>query len=182
MAKRSRKVHPIVTALRRVCAALATTGRFIRRHLPLPRRIPIEVVLADQVRRRALKREVARTVRSLQRILGELLPGDVVVVVQQAIPAEQELAGCCQLAQRPDQRRFALIRLALQVDGRRLSTDEVLATLAEQCVGLAMKEAPGVEHRVPVRLQPGERRTSFPPDPLRPLRDVSHDEPEPPAA
>ena len=129
MAKRSRKAHPVVVRLRRVLAPLAAAARFVWRHLPLPRRIPIEVVLADPSRRRALKRELAHTVRRLQKIFGELLPSDVVVVVQQAIPAERELAGCCQLAQRPDHQRFALVRLALQVNGRRLSTDEVLAAL-----------------------------------------------------
>ena len=185
MSKRSRKAHPIVVKLRKASAPLVAAARFVGRHLPLRRRIPIEVVLADAGRRRTLKREVARTVRRLQRLLGGLLPDDIVVVVQQAIPAEAELAGCCQLAQRPDKRRFALVRLALQVSGRRLSTDEVLAALAEQCVGLALQQAPGIDVRVPIRLEPGEsrhdRRTAFPPDPLRPFRDVSSDTPEPAA-
>ena len=185
MSKRSRKAHPIVLRLRRLSAPIAGAARFLGRHLPL-RRIPIEVVVADRGRRRALKRELARTVRRLQKLLGGLLPDDIVVVVQQAIPAERELAGCCQLAQRPDQQRFALVRLALQVSGRRLSIDEVLAALVEQCVGLALQQSPGIDVRVPIRLEPGEgradRRTAFPPDPLRPFRDVSSEPPEPPAA
>ncbi len=185
MAKRSRKVHPVVVRLRPVIGALAAVLRFVRRHLPLCR-FPIEVVLADKTRRRCLKRELARTVRRLQRVFGELLPSDVVVIVQQAIPADRELAGCCQLAQRPNRPRFALVRLALQVNGKRLTTDEVLAALTEQLVGLALQQAPGIDIRVPIRLEPGddgpaERRTPLPPSPLRPLRDVSADLPQPPA-
>ena len=185
MAKRSRKLHPAIARVRRIWQAMSAAACLVRRHLPLPRRIPIEVVLVDKTRRRSLKRELVRTVRRLHKVFGELLPADIVVVVQQAIPAERELAGCCQLTQRPDHGRFALIRLALQVNGRRLSTDEVLAALTEQCVGLALQQAPGIDIRVPIRLEPGEgseRRTAFPPDPLRPFRDVSSDRPEPPAA
>ena len=185
MAKRSRKVHPVVARLRPVLDVFAATARFIRRHLPQCC-FPIEVVLADKTRRRSLKRELGRTVRRLQKVFGELLPTDVVVVVQQAIPASTELAGCCQLAQRPNRQRLALVRLALQVNGKRLSTDEVLAALTEQLVGLALQQAPGIDIRVPIRLEPGddgpsERRTPLPPSPLRPLRDVSAERPEPPA-
>ena len=185
MAKRSRKVHPVLVRLRPVIHAARAVAHFVLRRLPLCR-FPIEVVLADKTRRRSLKRELARTVRRLQNVFGELLPSDVIVVVQQAIPGERELAGCCQLAQRPNRHRFALVRLALQVNGKRLSTDEVLAALTEQLVGLALQQAPGIDIRVPIRLEPGddgpaERRTPMPPSPLRPLRDLSADRPEPPA-
>ena len=171
MSKRSRKPRPIVRRLNHLCGLVALVLHWLAAHLPRPRRIPIEIVLADQSRRRGLKRTLRRSVGQLRKVLGDLLPQDVVVVVQQVIPAEHELAGCCQLGQRPDGQRFALIRLALQIKGRRLSTDEVIAALAEQCIGLAMNQAEGIKVRVPVQLEPAaweERRTPLPPDPLKP--------------
>ncbi len=172
MSKRSRKSNQISICIRQVARAVAAAVCCVFRHLPRWQRIPIEIVLADHNRRRGLKRELAHSVRRLQKILGDLLPTDIVVVVQQVIPAEGQLAGCCQIGQRKDQRQFALVRLALQVNGKRLSTDEMLAALAEQLIGLAMKEAEGFDFRVPIRIEPtaeaSETRTTFRPDPLAP--------------
>ena len=172
MSKRSRKSNRVGLCLRHVATTVAAVAGYVLQHLPRWRRIPIEIVLADHNRRRGLKRELAHSVRRLQKILGDLLPTDIVVVVQQVIPAEGQLAGCCQIGQRKDQHQFALVRLALQVNGKRLSTDEMLAALAEQLIGLAMKEAEGFQFRVPVRIEPtaqaNETRTTFRPDPLAP--------------
>ena len=61
------------------------------------------------------------------------------------------------------------MRRALQVNGRRLSTEVLLAALAEQCVGLATLGSPSV--LVPIDLEPGQpaehrRLSALPPDPL----------------
>jgi hypothetical protein len=61
----------------------------------------------------------------------------------------------------------------LQVDGRRLETDELLAALAEQCIGLALHEGGGTGVLVPIELEPARpieevHRNPLPPDPLAP--------------
>jgi hypothetical protein len=115
--------------------------------------VPVEVLIADKNRRRALERELRTGLRCLQRVLGAPLPTDLAVVVQQVITTDRQLAGCYQVGQLSDGRRFALVRLALQVHGQRLSTDELLAVLAEQCIGLATQDG-GPSVLVPVDLEP----------------------------
>jgi hypothetical protein len=132
---------------------------------------PVEVLVTDRTARRALERELRSGLRRLQRALGAPLPADLAIVVQQVITTERQLAGCYQLGKRWDGTQFALVRLALQVNGRRLSTDELLAALAEQCVGLATQGSPSV--LVPIDFErgqpPGARRlTALRPDPLAP--------------
>lgn len=131
---------------------------------------PVAVLIADRARRRAVEREVRRGLAHLQRVLGTTRPAELAVVVQQVITTDRQLAGCYHLGQRPDGSRFALVRLALQVNGRRLTTDELLAVLAEQCIGVLTQHSPSV--LVPVELEPGpaEPRRPAPlrPDPLTP--------------
>src|SRR5439155_23001134 len=98
--------------------------------------------------------ELRTGLRRLQRALGAPLPPHAAVVVQQVIRTDRQLAGCYQVGQRPDGCRLALIRLALQVDGRGLDTDELLAALAEQCIGLATQDSGGSSVLVPVELGP----------------------------
>ena len=86
------------------------------------------------------------------------------------------LAGCYQLGQRPGGTHFALVRLALQVNGRRLSTDKLLATNAEQCLGLATQQRPSV--LVPIDFEPVQpseirRLSELRPDPLAPDANAS---------
>ena len=133
--------------------------------------IPIEVLVADRRRRRAIERELRRGLRRLRRIVGASSPADVAIMVQQVITADRQLAGCYHLGQRPDGTPCALLRLALQVDGRRLGTDDLLAVLAEQWIALVQRQnGPGV--LVPVNLEPREARPAghhtLRPDPLGP--------------
>jgi hypothetical protein len=133
--------------------------------------VPVEVLIADRTRRRMLERELRRGLRRLQRALGAPLPAGLAIVVQQVIATNRQLAGCYQLGQRPDGSRFALVRLALQVNGRRLTTEELLAALAEQYIGLATQESASV--LVPIDFEPGQqsqarRPTALRPDPLAP--------------
>ncbi len=170
MPKRHHK-HPApwrrwLGAARARCAGAARrTWRAIRQWR---RPIPVEVLIADRARRRALERELRRGLARLRRVLGAPLPAELAVVVQQVIRTDRQLAGCYQLGQRPDGSRFALVRLALQVNGRRLTTDELLAVLAEQCIGVVAQQSPSV--LVPVELEPGpaepRRPTPLRPDPL----------------
>jgi len=168
-----------LSRLRAIRAKLTKTTRQLWHALRRWRRaVPVEVLIADHARRRALERELRRGLRRLQRALGAPLPDDLAVVVQQVIKTDRHLAGCCQIGQRPAGGRFALVRLALQVNGRRLGTDELLAALAEQCVGLAMRESGSPSVLVPVELEPvgpaelGHLRP-LRPDPLAPRPDGS---------
>ncbi|HVA85573.1 MAG TPA: hypothetical protein VNF73_04535 [Candidatus Saccharimonadales bacterium] len=151
--------------------AVAGIAGIVRRFLYRWRhRIPIEVLTADRAKRAAVGRELDRGLRRLRRVLGDALPGDLGIVAQHVIATDHQLAGCYQIGQRPDGNRFALIRLALQVNGRRLAIDELLAVLAEQCIGLAA-QGNGPTVLVPIDLEPGSppephRLTALPADPL----------------
>ena len=129
---------------------------------------PIQVLVKDRSKRRTIERDVRTGLRRLRRALGEAFPCDAVVVVQQVICTDRQLAGCYQLARQADGVGFALIRLALQVDGRQLSMDEVLSVLAEQCIGLAVQQAGGVGLLVPIELEPTGRSDDGRVDALRP--------------
>ena len=137
--------HHLLEVLRRLWAVLR------------PRRVPVEVLLTDRASRRALARQVRLGLRRLRRALGPSFPADVVVVVQQVVRADRPLAGCYEVAHRPDGQRWVLVRLALSVAGRSLSTDEVLGVLADQCCALAA-EQDGPRELVPFELRPAETR------------------------
>src|SRR5437764_15136394 len=117
-------------------------------------RIPVEVLITDRSRRRALERELRAGLKRLQRVLVTPLPSHVAVVVQQVIRTDRQLAGCYQVSQSREGARLSLIRLSLQVNGRRASTDELLAALAEQCIGLAAQQGGGPSVLVPVEFEP----------------------------
>jgi hypothetical protein len=139
-------------------------------------RIPIEVLVTNGTRRRKIERELRAGLRQLQRMLGERPVADVGVVVQQVITMDRQLAGCSHLGQRADGTQYALWRLALQVNGRPLAADELLAVLAEQWIGLA-KQRQGTSVLVPVDFEPSEATSSrrahtLPPDPLMPYSEV----------
>ena len=136
-------------------------------------RVPMEILVADRARRRKIERELRTGLHQLQRILGERPLGDIAVVVQQVITTDRHLAGCCQIGKRPDGTPCALWRLALQVNGRPLSSDELLAVLAEQWIVLASQ---GSNVLVPVDFEPREanptrRSPALRPDPLMPYPD-----------
>lgn len=166
-----------VRLLRTIAAQLGGGMRRLWGALRGARRgVPIEVLVADRTRRRSLERELRTGLGRLQRALGAPLPPHAAIVVQQVIRTERQLPGCYQVGRRPDGSRFALIRLALQVDGRGLETDELLAALAEQCIGLATQETGGSSVLVPVEFEsarPAEARRleALRPDPLVPPLD-----------
>ncbi|MDQ2741134.1 MAG: hypothetical protein M3Z66_02365 [Chloroflexota bacterium] len=120
-------------------------------HRPRDHAVPVEVLISGPWRRWLVARRLRTSVRRLQHILPLPPTLDVAVVVQTAIMAERQLPGCYQISQHPDGSRFALIRLALQVDYRHLTTDEILAVLAEQYIALTM-HADGPSVLVPIDL------------------------------
>lgn len=116
--------------------------------------VPMAVMVADRAQRRRLVRELRVGLRHLQRTLGASFSGDVAIVVQQIIATDHQLAGCYQIGQRPNGAPFALIRLALQVNGQALNIDEILATLAEQCIGIVTQQNGGLSVIIPIELEP----------------------------
>ena len=158
--------------LRSLCRRLANWTRRVWRRLSRRRRIPIEVLVVDRARRRTLEREIRGGLARLSHALGDVFPTDTAVIVQHVLAADHPVAGCYQVGQRPDGRPFALVRLALQVNGRALTLDELLATLAEQCIGIATQQSGGLSVVVPVELEPAplspDHRPAPPRDPLAP--------------
>ena len=155
--------------------ALSALRRAARSYLEQRRPVPMEVLVKNRAQRRAIERDLQSGLRSLRRTLGTQFPTGVAVLVQQVIVTDRQLAGCYQLARRPDGVDLALIRLALQVDGRDLAMDEMLSVLAEQCIGLAVSQAGAGGVLIPIELGPARRHEGerLPPDPLRPTQTSS---------
>jgi hypothetical protein len=151
------------------------------------REVPIEVLCTDQQRRRLLARELRVAVRRLRRTVGTPPVNELAIVAQQMLGSGRQLAGCTQLthdgrgaqgapgAHSTDGVTFALIRVALEVHGRVLSADEVLAALAEQWIGLVGQRAAGATVIVPVEFayhQPADADEPFDERPTRPVRSL----------
>lgn len=177
MSKHSRMVLAQLTAWARVASRRSQAALWHAWDIHRSRdvRIPIEVLVADPRRRRKIRSELRAGVRRLQRVLGEPPADHIAVVVQQVIATDRQLAGCCQLGSHPDGSSHALWRLALEVNGRPLSSDELLAVLAEQWFALAGQlSSPRV--LIPVDLERGEtfaakHASTLPRDPLAPYSD-----------
>jgi hypothetical protein len=167
--------------------------RWLRRVLFGEGQPPIQVLVTDRRLRRSLARHLHAGLHRLQGVVGDGFGTgqlQVAVVVQQTIGTGRgPLAGCCHAAERPEGSRFALIRLALEVNGRHLTTDELLAALSEQFIGLVTGQAapvgevlaawatPVADHIAPAarplsgdpaRPAPAAREAAFLPDPLAP--------------
>ena len=155
--------------------ALSAIRRAARSYLDQRRPVPMEVLVNNRARRRAIERDLQSGLRRLHRTLRTQFPIGVAVLVQQVITTDRQLAGCYQLARCPDGVNLALIRLALQVDGRDLAMDEMLSVLAEQCIGLAVHQAGAGGVLIPIELEPARRHEGdrLPPDPLRPIPTLS---------
>lgn len=106
--------------------------RYSRRHRPPP----IEVLIGDRRRRRDLEQALRAAIRQLDGAQGVAAPASA-LIVQRIVwdgwggDGGRQIHGC---ARRPA--RFAAdprprLCLALEVDGRALPLDEILATLAE---------------------------------------------------
>ncbi len=140
--------------------------------------VSIEVLLTNGSRRRKIERELHAGLRQLQRVLGPPSLVEIAVVVQQVITMDRQLAGCYQVRQRPDGSHSALLRVALEVNHTRLSSDDLLAVVAEQWIAIANLQS-GPSLLVPIdyesgQTQPEKLASSLQPDPLMPYRDGVH--------
>jgi hypothetical protein len=147
--------------------------------------VAVEVFIAEQPRRRRLERAVRAALRQLQRAApasADVPVVTAVVLTQHVVAGGRQLAGCVHVQRRAGHVATALVRLALQVHGRDLTDDEVLAVFAEQWIGLA------VEHGGPSVLVPTEgvaspSLSSVPPAlPAPPGQTVRPNRPTPPPA
>ena len=115
----------------RACVAGgATCWRVAVRRL----RRPGPTVIVDVRRRQArrLRREVARAARTYARALGAEVPRRLLVVVQRVVYEGRQLNGLLQAFDTPDGSRRYVLHLALSINGRQVSEDELLAALRHQ--------------------------------------------------
>jgi len=120
-----------------VCVVLAAAlvigvFRIVRARQVPP--LSVEVLVGNRQQQRALRRSLVYGVRRLRVLLGGDLPADL-VVVQEVLDAGK-VRSCHCTVRRPDGSSATVIRLALHVEGRRVTPDELLAALADQCLVL----------------------------------------------
>jgi hypothetical protein len=97
-------------------------------------RRPGPTVIVDVRRRQArrLRREVARAGRTYARALGAEVPPRLLIVVQRVVYEGRQLNGLLQAFDAPDGSRRYVVHLALSINGRQVSEDELLAALRHQ--------------------------------------------------
>lgn len=161
----------LAPVLRRWFAQVHAWHSALHRHL---RPTPIVVMVADPVQRASLEFEMRCALRRLERVLGPATFASMTVVVQHSIHLEHAVAGCTHLGQLADGSPFALVRLALTLHGRDLTINEVLAVLAEQCIGLAVQQAGGMSVVVPVEWTSATTSPDSQPPPTRDPLAASH--------
>ncbi len=141
------------------------------------------LVDAKRGRARRLCRAIASTTRAQLRALGVTPPAHLLVVVQRTVVEQQRpLAALLQVFEDEASRRRHVLFLALAVDGRQLSDDDVVATLRQQLQRVVSAELGPLALSVPV--EPARTRSSAAIVPLRRSHQASpfDDEGPPPEA
>lgn len=136
---RLRRAATVVTAL------LVRAVHHVCKSICIHRPTVVEALLGDPAQRCTLEREVRRCLRQLHRALGPDFPVGLAVIVQQTVATDHQVAVCFHIRHQTGRASGSLVRLALQIDGRRRTIDEILAALADACVSLADPSSqPGV--------------------------------------
>ena len=130
----SRLLRSIRAAVARIPRAWAVAGTTCWRAAVRRLRRPGPMVSVDVRRRQArrLCREVSRAARTYARALGAELPPRLLVVVQRVVYEGRQLNGLLQAFDTPDGSRRYALHLALSINGRQVSEDELLAALRHQ--------------------------------------------------
>ena len=130
----SRLLRSIRAAVARIPRAWAVAGTTCWRAAVRRLRRPGPTVIVDVRRRQArrLRREVARVARTYARALGAELPPGLLVVVQRVVYEGRQLNGLLQAFEMPNGNRRYVVHLALSINGRQVSEDELLAALRHQ--------------------------------------------------
>jgi hypothetical protein len=157
----------------RACVAVRTTGwRAVARRLR-----PAPIVIVDVRRRQArrLRWQVGRAARTYARALGAELPPRLLVVVQRVVYEGRQLNALLQAFDAPDGSRRYVLHLALSINGRQVSEDELLAALRHQLAHV-LEDAVGKSAlSVPLDLQVPRVRASAPIVELRPDAEERED-------
>jgi hypothetical protein len=107
----------------------------VRLYRRLRTRGPTVIIDARRRQARRLRREIARAARAYARALGAELPPGLLVVVQRVVHEGRQLNGLLQAFEGADGSRRYVVHLALSVNGRQVSEDELLAALRHQLTG-----------------------------------------------
>jgi len=138
---------------------------------------PAPTVIVDVRRRQArrLRREVARAARTYARALGAELPTRLLVVVQRVVYEGRQINALLQAFDAPDGNRRYVLHLALSINGRPVSEDELLAALRHQ-LARVLEDAVGKPAlSVPLDLEVPRVRASAPIVKLRPDAEERED-------
>ena len=162
-----RSTRAALASVLRACAVVgATCWRVAVRRLRRPGLMIIVDVRRRQARR--LRREVARAARTYARALGAELPPRLLVVVQRVVYEGRQLNGLLQAFDTPGGSRRYVLHLALSINGRQVSEDELLAALRHQ-LARVLEDAVGKPAlSVPLDLEVPRVRASAPIVELRP--------------
>ena len=130
----SRLVRSTRTATGRMVRACVAGGTTCWRVAVRRLRRPGPAVIVDVRRRQArrLRREVGRAARTYARALGAELPPRLLVVVQRVVYEGRQLNGLLQAFGMANGNRRYVVHLALSINGRQVSEDELLAALRHQ--------------------------------------------------
>jgi hypothetical protein len=177
---------------RRIARPLVGASSWSRQHLAaawrgfVTRVRPWRPAVAADVngkRGRRLRKAIARVTRSHLRALGVTPPGHLLVVVQRTVVEEERpLVALLQVFEDGDGRRRQVLFLALSVEGRQVSDEEVVATLRQQLQRVVADELGTLRESVPL-----EAARARPAAALVPIRRVEEmppfeDEAPPPEA
>jgi hypothetical protein len=146
----------------------------------LTRLRPAPAVIVDVRRRqtRRLRREVARAARTYARALGAEIPPRLLVIVQRVVYEGRQLNALLQAFDASDGSRRYVLHLALSINGRQVSEDELLAALRHQLAHVLEDAVGKPALSVPLDLEVPRVRASAPIVELRPdaeERDDGHE-------
>lgn len=128
----ARRITHRLVAVRRWCAARARRAGIAFRARLRPWSPAVEVDVRGK-RGRRLRRAAARVARNHLRALGVTPPGHLLVVVQRTVPLEgRPLAALLQIFEGGRGPTRHVLLLAASAGDRKISDDEVLATLRQQ--------------------------------------------------
>ncbi|HWO72516.1 MAG TPA: hypothetical protein VNN21_03070, partial [Dehalococcoidia bacterium] len=136
---------------------------------------PTVIIDARRRQARRLRREIARAARAYARALGTELPPGLLVVVQRVVHEGRQLNGLLQAFEGADGGRRYVVHLALSINGRQVSDDELLAALRHQLT-CALEDAIGKPVlNVPLDLEVPRARAGASVVELRPEARGQHD-------
>jgi hypothetical protein len=158
----------------RACLAAATAcGAAVKRGFR--RRGPIVIVDGRRQQGRRLRREVARAARTYARALGVELPPGLLVVVQRVVHEGRQLNGLLQAFDTSNGDRRYVAHLALSVNGRQVSDEELLAALRHQLARVLQDIVGEPMLNVPLDLEVPRARAGAAVVELRPETRGRHD-------